>query len=103
MAQRWSDGDIRYVFETSDVCCSFECALAYAKRFLREERAEVYTRLLHRIVHPDALSLRSAPDFRLLDTHGGTMTVDEFRHNKTIYAQLPSVVIQPVAHTYASY
>lgn len=103
MSQRWTEGDVRYVFETSDVCCSFECALAYAKRFLREERAEVYTRLLHRTVRPSDPPLRPAPDFRLLDTHGGTMTVDEFKHNKTTYVQLPTVVVQPVARTYASY
>lgn len=103
MSQRWVSGAIRQVFETSDVCCSFECALAYARTFLREERAEVYTRLLHQCVHPSAPPLRPAPDFRLLDTHGGTMTVDEFKHSKTTYVQLPTVVVQSVARTYGSY
>ena len=103
MAPRWVDGEVRQVFVASDVCCSFECALAYARGFLRDERAEVYTRLLHHTVHPSAPTLRPAPDFRLLDTHGGTMTIDEFKHSKTAYVQLPTVVIQPVARTYASY
>ena len=52
MANRWVDGDIRQVFVTSDVCCSFECALAYARGFLRDERAEGYTRLLHPTIYP---------------------------------------------------
>ena len=103
MAPRWEQGEPRQVFVASDVCCSFECALSYSRKFLRDERAEVYTRLLHRTVYPSDPPLRPAPDFRLLDTHGGTMTVDEFKHSKTAYVQLPSVVIQSVARTYASY
>jgi hypothetical protein len=103
MARKWSAGDVRTVFEASDVCCSFECALAYARHFLREERAEIYTRILHTIVYPSAPPLRPAPDFRLLDTYGGTMTLDEFKHSKSSYIPLPSVIIQPVARTYVGY
>lgn len=100
MTPQWADGSVRRVFEASDVCCSYECALAYARHFLKDTRAEIYTRLLHHVTHPGAPALRYAPDFRLLDSHGGTMTVDEFKHSKTLYVPLPSVVIQPLARTY---
>lgn len=103
MGRKWNDGEVRTVFEASDVCCSFECALAYARHFLREERAEIYTRILYNIVHPNAPPLRPAPDFRLLDTYGGTMTLDEFRTSKSSYIALPSVVLQPISRTYISY
>lgn len=102
MAHQWNNGDVRYVFDVSDVCCSYECALAYARSFLRDERAEVYLHLMHRLMHPTVEKpLRPAPDFRLLDTYGGTMTVDEFKQSRTTYTPLPSILLQSIAHTYA--
>jgi hypothetical protein len=70
---------------------------------LRDARAEIYTRLLHSTTHPTAPPLRPAPDFRLLDSNGGTMTVDEFKNGTTSYVQLPSIVIQPISNTFTKY
>jgi len=99
-SQAWVEGEVRSVFECCDVCCTYECALAYARSFLRDPRTEVYTRVLHTLTHPGAPPLRPAPDFRMLDANGGTMTVDEYRHGATTYTQLPSIVVQHTSNAF---
>lgn len=101
-ASAWSANDPKYVFECSDTFCSFECALAYAYTFPGMRSAESPTRLLHRLMHPDAEPLRPAPDFRLIDRNGGTMTFDEWTHGKSAFVPSNTVVLQPVAQTFVN-
>jgi hypothetical protein len=98
----WTVGDLRYAFECSDTFCSFECALAYLTVFPGLRSAEAPTRLLHRLMHPGAEDLRPAPDFRLLDRNGGTMTYEEWSKGKSTFVQSPRVLLQPVAHTFVN-
>lgn len=92
-------------------CCSFECALAFVRNFnhnrysncirgYANESKEMYLNILYKLCHPDKPPLRPAPDFRLLQTNGGTMTVDEFLHNKTQLVPMPNVIINSTTMKY---
>lgn len=92
-------------------CCSFECALSFVRNFnhhrysnnirgYANESKEMYLNILYKLCHPDKAPLRPAPDFRLLQTNGGTMTVDEFLHNKSHLVLMPDVIIKSTSQQY---
>ncbi len=116
MAKSLEDDLTMYVFDTNmggkggGSCCSFECALAYIRNFnngvgtsmrsYSKETLEVFLKTLYRLCYPEKGDLRQAPDFRLLNQYGGTMTVEEFVNSKSEFIHLSNVAIHSVSDQY---
>ncbi len=108
----WETKKVFYYFDAvgggkGGCCCTFECALSYIRHFKQQhnnnknnESLEVYLKTLYRLCYPDRDTLREAPDFRLLTSNGGSMTIDEFTNTKSIFVQLPNVVASPVTNQF---
>lgn len=88
--------------------CTFECAYAGLYRennqvyYLRDslyKDSEWILKTWFSLIYPNK-ELRKAPDWRLLDINGGTLTIDEFRSNSHTLTRLPNFIIQPVKISY---
>jgi hypothetical protein len=93
-------------------CCSFECALAYIRNFkhnkgngrsYKEETLEIYLKAVYKWCYPNKTDLLPAPDFRLLQSSGGTMTFDEFIHSKSSFILMPTINIQSISNQFMNY
>ena len=107
---RWAGAGapgVSTVFDTEGMCCSFECALAYTRHVGTErgdgQRREVLLKTLYRLQYPHGAELCEAPSFRLLDTVGGTMTVDGFSKSKNTFVQLPNVAYRSGSQIYMTF
>lgn len=67
-----------YEFETDGIFCSFNCTLAFIKENNKNplyDRSENY---LH-YIYGNTKTLIAAPHWRLLDTYGGPLSIEQFR------------------------
>ena len=80
------DSTTRDFFETEGIFCSFSCAKAYALDELQRTKNNKYKdalgllTLLYEKVVGKVVEIKAAPGWRLLDSYGGHLSIEEFRN-----------------------
>lgn len=99
-------GKKMHTFRGPGSFCSIFCLWAYLSEELRKqyyardpriEKAVQHTRLAFGLMFDDGVTLKAAPDWRLLDCFGGHLPLSEFRqasYNKT-YVKMPNLSFEP--------
>jgi hypothetical protein len=98
---------ILHCFWDEGCFCSLGCALGYLER-LRPgtgqdpllAAAERHLRRLFSLLYPQAGSLRSHPDPRLLKSNGGSLTREEWEDGRYHYRRTDQVLLLPVKAEY---
>tara|TARA_B100001115_G_scaffold184555_1_gene187551 strand:+ start:1199 stop:1846 length:648 start_codon:yes stop_codon:yes gene_type:complete len=76
-------------YTVDGVFCSFNCCLAYINDNKHKSLYDNSTQLLHRMykdLNEIEIEINGAPNWRLLDTFGGHLTINEFRKNFKTYS-----------------
>lgn len=102
----WLDNDERYyLFVTSGEVCCFECLAPYISVFRGSKsvsrspflmNSEVMMYALYWLVYPERKGekINPAPDYRLCQTNGGTLSNGEYHVTKSVFIQTPNLFIQ---------
>lgn len=88
-------------------CCLAQCKLMYSLGIRQNEQqyshSEQYIHQLYHLNnqdHKDQKDLVAAPDFRLLDINGGSLTYSEYKNSKYVYSKSMNVLMIPVKEQY---
>lgn len=93
-----------YSFYVEDSFCDFECALYYVRKFVSrpaDQRdttlrdSERLLKLLYKLMYPTAPPLRSAQNPRLLISHGGSLTREQWKDVRHIYIATDRILMIP--------
>ena len=91
-----------FVCHFIDSACGDRCSYAWASydpECIRCNSSEQVL-MIRSMMHPDAPPLVMAPDWRLLDSNGGSLTAEEFDGERCIYVKTPNVVMLPMKVPY---
>lgn len=77
--------ETRGIYETEGVFCSFNCCMAYIDQNSKNRKYSLSKTLLYKLYHDFngyiPSSIVPAPDWKILQSYGGYMNIEEFRNS----------------------
>lgn len=104
-----TDDDKVITFYVDNHYCSFECMWPtifkhtsgpYSYRNINYLNAEQYTRIMFRLMYPDADFITICSDTTLLKHNNGPMEIYDFKSSKHSYVEIAGLVISPAKRTF---